>query len=349
MLFSLYTYIPEIVSENRNVAIFRIIPMTSTLLLRVGAKTGSRSTLIGYSVVVPKARSKGKLRSFFLGTIASIPGTCYARDHAGNSWSAYGVCTKSTGSSIIPLHQGNPFLSSFFRRRSTSTASSIRESVNIRNSCWRRFHSSSPSLRGTNSSSASTSSSSGVEAPKRLIKEEEDVPNANSFSDTVAINETKNTKTSPSCNEAGTATGFSTLGNQLKCLSTEDQELIFRALQDPSSQKASRMGGEGIGPVKAEMVAAFTCGRCEYRMVKRFSKHAYTKGIVVVQCPNCEVKHLLADNLGWWHDGESKNIEDILREKGEKFIHLGGGDYQAYDDEETKCLPTAKVLNESKE
>eukprot|EP00796_Vickermania_ingenoplastis_P003842 gene3842-2722_t len=114
-----------------------------------------------------------------------------------------------------------------------------------------------------------------------------------------------------------------------------DQQLIFAALQEPAAQKPSTMGGPGIGPAHGEMVAAFTCGQCDFRMVKRFSKHAYTKGIVVVECPNCRVKHLLADNLGWW-ESEATTIEDILKEKGEKFIHLGGGDYQAFGGGETR-------------
>lgn len=58
------------------------------------------------------------------------------------------------------------------------------------------------------------------------------------------------------------------------------------------------MGGPGIGTKHGDMLAAFTCGRCEYRTIKKFSKHAYTKGIVIVECPNCHVKHLLADHLG---------------------------------------------------
>lgn len=121
------------------------------------------------------------------------------------------------------------------------------------------------------------------------------------------------------------------LEEQLKRLTKADQELIMNSLNDPSSQKASRMGGPGIGPAGAEMVAAFTCGQCDFRMVKRFSKHAYTKGIVVVECPSCRVKHLLADNLGWW-EGEATNIEEILKAKGESFVHLGGGDYESVGD-----------------
>ncbi|GET89174.1 hypothetical protein, conserved [Leishmania tarentolae] len=127
----------------------------------------------------------------------------------------------------------------------------------------------------------------------------------------------------------GSATASATVAEQLKVLSPEDQERILNALQAPSQEKSSVMGGAGIGPTDGDMVAAFTCRPCDYRMVKRFSKHAYTKGIVIVECPNCRAKHLLADNLGWMED-TATNIEDILKAKGERVVRIGGteGDYQ---------------------
>lgn len=46
------------------------------------------------------------------------------------------------------------------------------------------------------------------------------------------------------------------------------------------------------------------------------------KGIVIVQCPGCENRHLIADHLGWFkestEDGKLKTIEDLMRAKGEK-------------------------------
>jgi mitochondrial protein import protein ZIM17 len=125
------------------------------------------------------------------------------------------------------------------------------------------------------------------------------------------------------------------VAEQLSALSKEDQQRIIAALQQPEKEKSSVMGGAGIGPADGDMVAAFTCGPCNYRMVKRFSKHAYTKGIVIVECPNCRAKHLLADNLGWLED-EARNIEDILHEKGESFTRIGGttGDFQVVGKEE---------------
>ncbi|KAG5477210.1 hypothetical protein LSCM4_04428 [Leishmania orientalis] len=155
----------------------------------------------------------------------------------------------------------------------------------------------------------------------------------------------------PSNTAAAASTGLAThqaatdsvtpVAEQLKILSPEDQQRIITALQAPEKEKSSVMGGAGIGPADGDMVAAFTCGPCDYRMVKRFSKHAYTKGIVIVECPNCRAKHLLADNLGWMED-TAINIEDILKAKGESFIRIGGteGDYQVMVDPSEAASPT---------
>jgi hypothetical protein len=39
--------------------------------------------------------------------------------------------------------------------------------------------------------------------------------------------------------------------------------------------------------------------------------------VVLLQCPSCKNRHLIADHLGWFGD-ERVTIEDILREKGEE-------------------------------
>eukprot|EP00658_Telonema_sp_P-2_P057663 TRINITY_DN46093_c0_g1_i1.p1 TRINITY_DN46093_c0_g1~~TRINITY_DN46093_c0_g1_i1.p1 ORF type:complete len:151 (+),score=41.73 TRINITY_DN46093_c0_g1_i1:196-648(+) len=78
-----------------------------------------------------------------------------------------------------------------------------------------------------------------------------------------------------------------------------------------TAERKNQMGGAGMGPKDADMVAIFTCSVCETRTAKRFTKHAYTKGIVLVQCPGCTSRHLLADNLGWFEDNEAKNIEAV--------------------------------------
>ena len=53
----------------------------------------------------------------------------------------------------------------------------------------------------------------------------------------------------------------------------------------------------------------------ETRSAKPFSRQAYEHGVVIVQCPSCRARHLLADRLGWF--GEAGSIEDVLADKGE--------------------------------
>ena len=55
--------------------------------------------------------------------------------------------------------------------------------------------------------------------------------------------------------------------------------------------------------------------------MKIISQQAYEKGVIIVKCDGCNNNHLIADNLGWFYD-EKKNIEDILKEKGEKVIKV---------------------------
>ncbi|KAJ7233092.1 DNL zinc finger-domain-containing protein [Mycena rebaudengoi] len=68
----------------------------------------------------------------------------------------------------------------------------------------------------------------------------------------------------------------------------------------------------------------FTCtaGDCTRRSTHEFSKRAYEKGLVLVQCPGCENRHLIADHLGWFKEstaeGRMPTVEDILRARGEE-------------------------------
>lgn len=64
------------------------------------------------------------------------------------------------------------------------------------------------------------------------------------------------------------------------------------------------------------LLMAFTCGKCETKQARTFSKDSYTKGVVLLRCGGCDNLHLVADNLGWFRDGKT-NIEDLMREKGE--------------------------------
>lgn len=43
---------------------------------------------------------------------------------------------------------------------------------------------------------------------------------------------------------------------------------------------------------------------------------------MLVECPECKNRHLIADHLGWFkestEDGKLRTVEDLLRAKGEK-------------------------------
>ncbi|KAI8642499.1 DNL zinc finger-domain-containing protein [Parasitella parasitica] len=67
---------------------------------------------------------------------------------------------------------------------------------------------------------------------------------------------------------------------------------------------------------KHQMLIGFTCKVCNERSHHTMSKHSYTKGVVLIQCPGCKNRHLIADNLGWFKDSKT-TVEDLVKEKGE--------------------------------
>eukprot|EP00659_Diplonema_papillatum_P001713 gene1713-2590_t len=78
-----------------------------------------------------------------------------------------------------------------------------------------------------------------------------------------------------------------------------------------------RLGGSGIGPGDADMALLFECRVCKTQAVKQFSKTSYNTGVVLIECPGCRNKHVIADNLGWFHDmGENNNIEKQMKAEG---------------------------------
>lgn len=116
--------------------------------------------------------------------------------------------------------------------------------------------------------------------------------------------------------------------SDVKEISDADKELLRAALlhekdHQPVFSGGPRLGGQGSGIDHGDMAAVFTCEVCNTRSVKKFTRYCYTKGIVIVQCPGCGNKHLLADNLGWFRD-EHKTIEEILMARGEQVVRLQG-------------------------
>lgn len=65
-----------------------------------------------------------------------------------------------------------------------------------------------------------------------------------------------------------------------------------------------------------QLMIAFTCKKCDTRSSHTFSKQAYLKGTVLIQCPGCKNRHLIADNLNIFKDHKF-SLEEVLKAKGE--------------------------------
>jgi mitochondrial protein import protein ZIM17 len=88
----------------------------------------------------------------------------------------------------------------------------------------------------------------------------------------------------------------------------EDKDKSDMTINIPGSQT----GGKKLAII-------FTCTVCDTRSAKQFTENAYQKGVVIVTCPGCQNKHLIADNLGFFEDREDGgwNIEKAMEKMGQ--------------------------------
>jgi len=79
----------------------------------------------------------------------------------------------------------------------------------------------------------------------------------------------------------------------------------------------------------------FTCKKCSTRSSHRVSKQGYFYGTVLITCPGCKNKHLIADHLKIFSD-TSVTVEDLMRANGERVKRgslTGEGDVEMWPDE----------------
>jgi len=77
-----------------------------------------------------------------------------------------------------------------------------------------------------------------------------------------------------------------------------------------------------LGRQEPRLRLVCTCDVCKTRSTYEFSRASYETGVVLVQCPSCENRHLIADHKGWFKDlpetqgGSLKTLEDMVRAQG---------------------------------
>eukprot|EP00184_Porphyridium_aerugineum_P001134 CAMPEP_0184694888 /NCGR_PEP_ID=MMETSP0313-20130426/2703_1 /TAXON_ID=2792 /ORGANISM="Porphyridium aerugineum, Strain SAG 1380-2" /LENGTH=173 /DNA_ID=CAMNT_0027153249 /DNA_START=218 /DNA_END=739 /DNA_ORIENTATION=+ len=108
-----------------------------------------------------------------------------------------------------------------------------------------------------------------------------------------------------------------------------DQDLSNFTLSDalpPNIDALKRSKKSGV-VLPGEMIVAFTCdvSGCNTRIARRIKKKSYDSGVVLIECPKCKNRHLIADHLGWYPwltenggDGSRsmKTLGDIAEAKG---------------------------------
>ncbi|KAG8995844.1 hypothetical protein FRB94_008732 [Tulasnella sp. JGI-2019a] len=96
----------------------------------------------------------------------------------------------------------------------------------------------------------------------------------------------------------------------------------FAAFSTSCTRRSASAVQTSDEPRKA-LICTCNAQGCGHRGKYEFTQHAYERGVVIIQCPKCKTRHLIADHIGWFKEtdgtdgGQLKNVEDFMRAKGE--------------------------------
>ncbi|CAG8608928.1 8965_t:CDS:2 [Acaulospora morrowiae] len=102
-------------------------------------------------------------------------------------------------------------------------------------------------------------------------------------------------------------------------------------------------------PADRRLLISFTCKVCLHRSTKTMSKLAYEQGVVLIECPSCLNRHLIADHLGYFRDKRT-TVEDLMLEQGEKIVKIvGSGEYKVFEGYPRVIQEEEKKLKEAED
>ncbi|GFF38618.1 uncharacterized protein C24H6.02c [Aspergillus udagawae] len=116
------------------------------------------------------------------------------------------------------------------------------------------------------------------------------------------------------------------------------------AAQDAANEEQNRLRRDQ----EPAYQITFTCKPCGHRSSHRMSKHGYHRGTILIRCPSCLNRHVIADHLNIFMDKKS-TLEDILQREGKRLTRgYVDGDMEFWEDGTVKKREEAGEGSEAK-
>lgn len=104
---------------------------------------------------------------------------------------------------------------------------------------------------------------------------------------------------------------------------TDGKPHAAQASQSQEGSDNTASGSSSSESSERKMAIIYTCKKCSTRSMKTFNRSSYERGLVLVTCPGCLSKHLIADHLGWFGD-KGFQVEQLGKERGGENNGEGG-------------------------